>query len=82
VWCLDYHRTQAFITYTGDPPMYWHTLRTPYAKEWEHALGVEYDQLISTGTFEWVKDLLARRRMIGSNLVCHEKTDGDGTVYQ
>jgi hypothetical protein len=29
-----------------------------------------------------VKDLPAGRRTIGSKLVCHEKTDGEGTVYQ
>jgi hypothetical protein len=74
--------TQAFVIYTGDSPMYRHALCTPHVKEWEHTLGIEYDQLISTGTYEWVKDLPARCRMIGSKLVCHEKTDGKGTVYQ
>jgi hypothetical protein len=76
------NRAQAFVKYTGDPPTYWHALRTPHVKEWERALGIEYDQLISTGTFEWVKDLLARCRTIGSKLVCHEKTNGEGSVYQ
>jgi hypothetical protein len=73
---------QAFVTYTGDPPTYRHALCTPHAKEWERALGIEYNQLTSTGTFEWVKNLPARRKTIGSKLVCHEKTDGEGTVYQ
>jgi hypothetical protein len=73
---------QAFVTYMGGPPMYRHILHTPHAKEWEHALGIEYDQLISTGTFKWVKDLPAGCRTIGSKLVCHEKSDGEGTMYQ
>jgi hypothetical protein len=76
------NRAQAFVTYTGDPPTYRHALRTPHVKEWERALGIKYDQLISTRTFEWVKDLPAGRRTIGSKLVCHEKTDGEGTMYQ
>jgi hypothetical protein len=29
-----------------------------------------------------MKDLPAGCRMIGSKLVCHKKTDGEGTVYQ
>jgi hypothetical protein len=45
-------------------------------------LGIKYNQLISTGTFEWVKDLPAGHKTIGSKLVCHEKTDGEGNVYQ
>jgi hypothetical protein len=75
------NRAKAFVTYMGDPPTYWHALHTPHAKEWERMLGIEYDQLLSTGTFKWVKDLPARCRTIGSKLLCHEKTDGEGTVY-
>jgi hypothetical protein len=76
------NHAQAFITYMGDPPTYQHVLSTPHVKEWERTLGIEYKQLISTGTFEWVKDLPARRRTIGSKLVCHEKTNSEGTMYQ
>ena len=64
---------RAFIAHTGDPPTYRAALRTPHSKEWETALGAEYKQLIDTGTFEWIKDLLHTRKTIGSKLVCHEK---------
>jgi hypothetical protein len=45
---------QVFIAYMGDPPSYQHTLSTPHSKEWEAALKSKYNQLINTGTFEWV----------------------------
>jgi hypothetical protein len=73
---------QAFIAYTGDPPSYQHVLSTPHSKEWEAALKSEYDQLINTGTFEWVQHSPPGYKSIGSKLVCHEKLDSEGEVYQ
>jgi hypothetical protein len=73
---------QAFMVHTGDPPTYRHALRTPHSKEWEAALATEYDQLINTGTFEWTQHIPAGRKTIGSKLICHEKLDGEGDVYQ
>jgi hypothetical protein len=45
----------ALIAYTGDPLSYQHVLSTPHSKEWEAVLKSEYNQLINTGTFEWVR---------------------------
>ena len=75
-------KTHAFIAYTGDPPTYRDALHTPHSKEWEIALGVEYDQLINTGTFDWLKHVPPGRKTIGSKIVCHEKLHSEGTVYQ
>jgi hypothetical protein len=72
----------AFITYTGDPHSYHDALCTPHSKEWEKALEDEYDQLMRTGTFEWLKNVPPGRKTIRSKTVCHEKRDGEGTVYQ
>jgi hypothetical protein len=71
-----------FIAYTGDPHSYRDALCTPHSKEWEKALEDEYDQLMRTGTFEWLKNVPPGRKTIGSKTVCHEKRDGEGTVYQ
>jgi hypothetical protein len=73
---------QALIAYTGDPLSYQHVLSTPHSKEWEAALKSEYNQLINTGTFEWVQHSPPGYKPIGSKLVCHEKLDGEGDVYQ
>jgi hypothetical protein len=43
------------IAYMGNPPSYQHTLSTPHSKEWEAVLKSKYNQLINTGTFEWVQ---------------------------
>jgi hypothetical protein len=42
----------------------------------------EYNQLINTGTFKWVQHSPPEYKPIGSKLVCHEKLDGEGDVYQ
>jgi hypothetical protein len=73
---------QVFIAYMGDPPSYQHALSTPHSKEWEAALKSEYDQLINTGTFEWVWHSPPGYKPIGSKLICHEELDGEGDVYQ
>jgi hypothetical protein len=73
---------QVFIAYMGNPPSYQHALSTPHSKEWEAVLKSEYDQLINTGTFEWVRHSPPGYKPIGSKLVCHEKLDGEGDVYQ
>jgi hypothetical protein len=70
------------IAYTGDPPSYQHVLSTPHSKEWEAVLKSEYNQLINTGTFEWVWHSPPGYKPISSKLVCHEKLDGEGDVYQ
>jgi hypothetical protein len=72
---------QALIAYTGNPPSYQHVLSTPHSKEWEAALKSKYNQLINTGTFEWVQHSPPGYKPISSRLVCHEKLDGEGDVY-
>jgi hypothetical protein len=46
-----------FIAYTGDPHSYHDALCTPHSKELEKALEDEYDQLMRTGTFKWLKNV-------------------------
>jgi hypothetical protein len=57
-------------------------LSTPHSKEWEAALKSEYNQLINTGTLEWVQHSPPGYKPISSKLVCHKKLDGEGDVYQ
>jgi hypothetical protein len=72
---------QALIAYMGNPSSYQHVLSTPHSKEWEAALKSKYNQLINTGTFEWVQHSPPGYKPISSKLVCHEKLDGEGDVY-
>jgi hypothetical protein len=73
---------QALIAYMGDPLSYQHALSIPHSKEWEAALKSKYNQLINTGTFEWVWHSPPGYKPISSKLICHEKLDGEGDVYQ
>jgi hypothetical protein len=42
----------------------------------------EYNQLVNTSIFKWVWHSPPGYKPIGSKLVCHEKLDGEGDIYQ
>ena len=76
------NRHRAFITLSNEPRTYREAMLSPRSKQWEMAIAAELQQLIKTGTFEWVKKLPEGRRAIGSKLVFREKKDGEGELVK
>ena len=72
----------AFVAVGGEPRTHREAMQSPHAKQWEAALAAEFAQLKSSGTFEWVKQVLEGCKVIGSKAVYWEKHNGEGKTVK
>lgn len=70
------------MTYANEPQTYREAMLSPCSKQWEKAISDELAQLKATGTFEWVREAPAGRKVIGSRWVLKEKRDGQGKLIK
>ena len=62
-----------FIAIANKPRTYYEVLCSSYSSEWKHAIEAEYIQLLKADVFEWVNELLAGKKAIGSHIIFKEK---------
>ena len=67
-----------FIVIENEPRTYCKALCSPYSSEWEHAIEAEYTQLLKADVFEWVNELPASKKAVGSHIVFKEKLNKHG----
>jgi hypothetical protein len=78
---FDSTTQHAFIATTdGDPKTYHEACWSTYWKQWDNAIRAKYEQLLSTGTIEWIQSLPVGRNAVGSKIVFRTKHDGDGNI--
>ena len=71
-----------FVMRDGDPQMYQEAMHSVHAKEWEKAMVVEFEQLHTSGTFEWVPKVPDGQKAIRSWIIFQMKHDGNGKVVR
>jgi len=64
-----------FIAIANKPRTYCKVLYFPYSSEWKCAIEAEYTQLLKAGVFEWVNELPAGKKAVGSRIVFKKKLD-------
>jgi hypothetical protein len=72
----------AYIALGGEPNTFQQAKQSDHAKQWEEAIAREYEQLVRSGTIEWVRAPPPGRTAIGSKVVFKEKKDADGNTVK
>ena len=71
-----------FIAITNGLRTYHKALCSSYSSEWKCAIKAEYTQLLKTGIFEWVNELPASKKVVGSHIIFKEKLDEHGNCVE
>jgi len=79
---LDGSVNLTFIAVTNEPRTYYEALYSLYSSEWKHVIEAKYTQLLKAGVFEWVDELLASKKAVGSHIILKEKLNEHGNYVK